>query len=115
MATVFSNLTNPPAAACTGSRQSPNRVCRNSRIVEYHGESIRPSNHRQSGTNGSNTHVGFPGAPARCATPVSIVITRSGAETAPPYRRNLQFLRPIQNLIPAGGDFPSPRPPLLQT
>ena len=50
-------------------------------MVGYHGESVRSLNHRQSGTNGRSTQVGFPIAPARWATPVSIEITRSRADT----------------------------------
>ena len=47
------------------------------RIVGYHGE-VSPSNaQRQSGKCLSSTHTGFPIAPARCASAVSTVITRS--------------------------------------
>jgi hypothetical protein len=35
---------------------------------------------RQSGTKGSNTHTGFPSAPARSATLVSTEITKSRSE-----------------------------------
>ena len=59
----------PDAAASSLSRsatlissntpaQSPGCVCRNSRIVGYHGLSLRSSSQRQSGTNGSATHTG---------------------------------------------------------
>ena len=52
---------------------------RNSRIVGYQGLSSRPSSQRQSVTHGSGTQTGLPSAPARCATDVSTVITRSSA------------------------------------
>ena len=66
----------------TSSHPSPGRW-RNSRMVGYHGLSSRSSSQRQSFTQGSSTHVGLPSAPARCATAVSTVMTRSSASTAP--------------------------------
>ena len=65
-----------PTVATTPS-QSPDRGCRNSRAVGYHGLSSRSSIQRQSGTKGSNIHTGLPSAPARCATAVSTLMTRS--------------------------------------
>src|SRR5215469_14390794 len=69
-------------SAATGAAQSPGAVCRNSRAVGYHGLSERSLNQRQSGLNGSSTHTGRASAPARCATAVSTVTTRSRLATA---------------------------------
>ena len=57
--------------------QFPRSRCRNSRIVGYQGLSLRSSSQRQSGAKGSATQTGTPSAPARWATAVSQVITRS--------------------------------------
>src|SRR4051812_39247882 len=73
-------VANVPSAAFTRSiapPQSPAESCRNNRIVGYHGESSRRSIHRQSGTFGTRTQTGFAIAPARWATDVSTVTTRS--------------------------------------
>ena len=72
---------------CVGHRpitagQSPGRACRNSRADGYHGQSSRSSNQRQSGTRGSSIQTGRPSAPARCATDVSTLITRSSVSTS---------------------------------
>ena len=40
-------------------------------MVGYHGLSVRSSNQRQSGENGTSNATGLPIAPARCATDVS--------------------------------------------
>ncbi len=57
--------------------QSPRAVWRKSRIVGYQGESSRPAIQRQSGSSESATQTGRPSAPARWATAVSDVTTRS--------------------------------------
>ena len=46
-------------------------------MVGYQGLSSRASSHRQSGATGRATHTGTPSAPARWATAVSAVMTRS--------------------------------------
>ena len=46
-------------------------------MLGYHGLSVRPTSQRQSGTAGSSSQVGRPSAPARWATLVSTVTTRS--------------------------------------
>src|SRR6185437_3306277 len=61
----------------TTDAQSPGAGCRKSRMEGYHGESERPVIQRQSPSNGSSVHTGFPIAPAKCAITVSTVITRS--------------------------------------
>ncbi len=57
--------------------QSPLAVWRNSRMVGYQGQSSRPISQRQSGTCLSASQIGRPSAPARWATPVSELMTRS--------------------------------------
>src|SRR6266550_4766885 len=59
--------------------QSPREGWRNSRIVGYHGLSLRSSSQRQSAAACSMSQTGTPSAPARCATIVSTVMTRSRA------------------------------------
>ena len=56
---------------------SPCRCWRKSRMVGYQGLSSRSRSQRQSGAKGSITQTGLASAPARCATAVSAVITRS--------------------------------------
>ena len=75
-------LSSVATRAITSGQSSP-QLWRNSRMVGYHGLSSRLSIQRQSVTDGSNNHTGLPSAPARCATDVSTVITRSSALTAP--------------------------------
>ena len=58
-------------------RPVPSAVCRNSRMVGYQGLSLRSSPHRHSGEAASTIHIGRPRAPARCATEVSELMTRS--------------------------------------
>jgi len=53
------------AISKNGGMISPNFGSRNSRIVGYHGESVRLCNHRKSAQNGTCTHTGRPSAPAR--------------------------------------------------
>ena len=57
--------------------QSPGAFCRNNRMVLYQGVSFLPSIQRQSGVKGSKSHTGLAMAPARWATAVSTVMTRS--------------------------------------
>ena len=57
--------------------QSPNVVCRNTLMVGYHGLSSRPAGQRHSLTEERATQTGTPRPPARWATAVSAVITRS--------------------------------------
>ena len=47
-----------------GTDQSPGDFCRNSRMLEYHGLSLRPRIQRQSITAGNATQTGTPSAPA---------------------------------------------------
>ena len=46
-------------------------------MVGYQGLSMRPVSQRQSGTAWSTTQTRTPSAPARCASAVSAVMTRS--------------------------------------
>ena len=57
--------------------QAPWRCWRNNRIDGYQGEVSRPRIQRQSGANGTATQTGLPIAPAKCASAVSTVITKS--------------------------------------
>ena len=108
-----------PRSARKRSCQSPRRDWRNSRIVGYQGLSSRSSSQRQSGEKGNATHTGAASAPARCATAVSDVITRSRfsitaavSQNAPPASSSLtrqvfdwrRSLRPIARCqIPSAG------------
>lgn len=51
--------------------------CRNRIIVGYHEVSWRLGNQRQSGECWTSSQTGLPNAPARCATAVSTVMTKS--------------------------------------
>jgi hypothetical protein len=68
--------------------QSPGLVWRNSRNVGYHGVSSRSLNQRLSAANGSATHAATLSAPARCATDVSLVTTRSRLAITAAVSRN---------------------------
>src|ERR1700685_985522 len=57
--------------------QSPAIFWRKRRAVGYHGLSSRSRSQRQSGLRVSKIQTGLPSAPARCATAVSTVMTRS--------------------------------------
>ena len=70
------------ATSRTTASQSPGPGCRKSRAVGYHGLSVRTSCQRQSGANGSRIHTGLARAPARCATLVSTLTTRSSSATS---------------------------------
>ena len=58
MAVHLSSVLSSTAIRSKSSRQSPHRACRKSRIVGYHGESSRPSSHRQSAATGSAIQTG---------------------------------------------------------
>ena len=62
--------------------QSFGRVWRNIFMVGYQGLSDLFSCHRQSVSTRLSIHTGLPMAPAKCATPVSTVITRSRPATS---------------------------------
>ena len=64
-------------SAITGCQPLLRAGCLNSRIVGYHGLSVRSRSQRQSGEALSATHVGRASAPARCAIEVSEVMMRS--------------------------------------
>src|SRR5262249_33143734 len=66
-----------PAIRRKTPSQSPSASWRNSRIVGYHGLSSRAVIHRQSGTVERGIQARRPRPPARWATAVSGVITRS--------------------------------------
>jgi hypothetical protein len=66
----------------TTASHAPGARWRNSRAVGYQGLSSRSDNQRQSGRWASRIHTGLPSAPARCATDVSTVTTRSSAAMA---------------------------------
>jgi hypothetical protein len=53
------------ASCAITAPHSPIRGWRNKRAVGYHGVSVRPRNHRQSGAKGSRIHTGRASAPAR--------------------------------------------------
>src|SRR5271170_2084512 len=79
---AFSPMKGPSCASVSPTRvmtssQSPSTVCRNSRAVGYQGLVSPPSVQRQSGAKGMSTQTGRPMAPARLATAVSTVMTRS--------------------------------------
>ena len=57
--------------------QSPRAGWRNRRMLGYQGLSARSMKKRQSGAYFSATQTGRASAPARCASEVSQVITRS--------------------------------------
>src|SRR5262249_50665799 len=71
---------NSAATSVMTEAQSPGAGWRNSRAVGYHGESVRPSNQRQSGECVRRIQTGNPRAPARCALAVSTEISRSRLE-----------------------------------
>src|SRR5687768_6953643 len=50
-------------SATTGDHPLRGAACRNSRIVGYHGESVRSRSQRQSGADGSMTQTARPKAP----------------------------------------------------
>src|SRR5947207_1634784 len=57
--------------------QSPSVGWRKRRALAYHALSSRPRSQRQSGSHVRRIQTGFPMAPARCATEVSTLTTRS--------------------------------------
>ena len=63
--------------------QLPRASCRKIVIVGYQGESGRLSNHLQSPAKRFRSHVGFPIAPARCATAVSTLMIKSSVVIKP--------------------------------
>ena len=65
------------ATRSSGTRQSPRAAWRYSLTEAYQGLSEHSRDQRQSGWKGSNTQVGRPNAPARCATLVSTLMMRS--------------------------------------
>src|SRR4051794_29737338 len=71
------SLESSAAMAANTLGQSPVRCWRNNRIVGYQEVVVPESIQRQSGTRVSPTQTGAPSAPARCASAVSLVITRS--------------------------------------
>src|SRR5207237_4695382 len=64
-----------------GVDPSPACCCRNRRIVGYQGLSSRSSSQRQQVSKRLSNQTGLPSAPAKCATEVSTLITRSNAST----------------------------------
>ena len=66
-----------PATSLTTDGQLLAEGWRNSRMVGYHGVSLRPIIHRQSGQRATIIQTGLPIAAARCATDVSTQMTRS--------------------------------------
>src|SRR3546814_245673 len=69
--------------------QSPKVVCRNSLALGYQGLSSRSTSQRQSALRDSTTQTGRPSAPARCATEVQVVTTRSSRRIATAVSRKL--------------------------
>ena len=71
------------ATRVTTDDQSCSLDCLKSRIAGYHGVESRSSIQRQSGANGRSSQQRRPRAPARCATLVSTLMTRSSSATNP--------------------------------
>ncbi len=76
------NLANPSPTCAITPLQSSRAVCRKISMEGYHGVSLRSRSQRQSDAVGSNSQTGFPRAPARCATDVSTLTTKSSSAIA---------------------------------
>lgn len=83
--TVWSPATRRRRSSATRSMtrgHAPGAGCRKSRAVGYQGLSSRFRSQIQSAAYCKRIHTGFPKAPARCATDVQVVMTRSSAVMA---------------------------------
>src|SRR6185312_6368766 len=105
-ATLLLKTSNLFFTRSTASPHWPASFWRNSFIVGYHGESSRSSIHRQSARLGSSSHTGVPIAPARCATAVSTLITRSRfAIKAAVSTKSANWSDQSFTIIPEGGHW----------
>src|SRR6266567_5653011 len=85
--------------------QSPGFGWRKMRMVGYQGELSRSSIHRHSVSNRFSNQIGLPIAPARCATAVSTLMTRSRLATnAAVPAKSLSCDEKSCTTMPGGGD-----------
>ena len=86
--------------------QSPGFGCRKSRAVGYQRLSSRSSNQRQSTWNASKIQTGLRNAPAKCATAVSTVMTKSSCSIAAAVSaRSAKLRADVPNIAAADCQF----------